>query len=98
MLRARLTMPRSAARHREEAIQEKGSAAMRDIDTHRRSFMLTGGIGLAGAAAAAAATTAISPQVAYAQAAGDSLLRTVLDRGHLIVGTGSTNAPWHFDD
>ena len=27
-----------------------------------------------------------------------SLLRTVLDRGHLIVGTGSTNAPWHFED
>jgi ABC-type amino acid transport substrate-binding protein len=22
----------------------------------------------------------------------------VLDRGHLIVGTGSTNAPWHFED
>jgi polar amino acid transport system substrate-binding protein len=36
--------------------------------------------------------------VAYAQAAGDSLLRTILDRGHLIVGTGSTNAPWHFED
>jgi polar amino acid transport system substrate-binding protein len=44
------------------------------------------------------ATTAISPQIAYAQASGDSLLRTVLDRGHLIVGTGSTNAPWHFED
>ena len=29
---------------------------------------------------------------------GDSQLRTVLDRGHLIVGTGSTNAPWHFED
>ncbi len=61
---------------------------MQDLDTNRRSFMLAGGLGLAGAAAAAATTTAISPQVAYAQAAGDSLLRTILDRGHLIVGTG----------
>jgi ABC-type amino acid transport substrate-binding protein len=34
----------------------------------------------------------------YAQASSDSLLRTVLDRGHLIVGTGSTNVPWHFED
>jgi polar amino acid transport system substrate-binding protein len=29
---------------------------------------------------------------------GKSQLRTVLDRGKLIVGTGSTNAPWHFED
>ncbi|TJV21673.1 MAG: transporter substrate-binding domain-containing protein, partial [Mesorhizobium sp.] len=28
----------------------------------------------------------------------DSLLRTVLDRGKVIVGTGSTNAPWHFEN
>jgi polar amino acid transport system substrate-binding protein len=71
---------------------------MRSFDGERRSFMAAGGLGLAGAAAAAAATTTLSPQIAYAQAAGDSLLRTVLDRGHLIVGTGSTNAPWHFED
>src|SRR5208283_385932 len=25
-------------------------------------------------------------------------LRTALDRGRLIVGTGSTNPPWHFED
>ena len=37
-------------------------------------------------------------QKAAAQAAPDSLLRTVLDRGKLIVGTGSTNAPWHFEN
>ncbi|MFL5259482.1 MAG: transporter substrate-binding domain-containing protein [Hyphomicrobiales bacterium] len=40
----------------------------------------------------------LSPERAYAQASEGSLLRTVLDRGHLIVGTGSTNAPWHFED
>lgn len=28
----------------------------------------------------------------------DSLLKTVLDRGHVVVGTGSTNPPWHFED
>jgi polar amino acid transport system substrate-binding protein len=80
------------------SVQEKGNSTMQDLDTNRRSFMLAGGLGLAGAAAAAATTTALTPQVAYAQAAGDSLLRTILDRGHLIVGTGSTNAPWHFED
>ncbi len=26
------------------------------------------------------------------------MLRTVLDRGKLLVGTGSTNAPWHFEN
>ena len=71
---------------------------MRDFTSDRRAFLTAGGLGLAGVAAAAATTTALSPQVAYAQAASDSLLRTVLDRGHLIVGTGSTNAPWHFED
>jgi len=30
------------------------------------------------------------------QAADASKLDSVLKRGHLIVGTGSTNAPWHF--
>jgi polar amino acid transport system substrate-binding protein len=73
---------------------------MQNKHSDRRSFLLAGGLGLAGGAAAAtmAAGTVLTPQVAYAQAASDSLLRTVLDRGHLIVGTGSTNAPWHFED
>ena len=46
----------------------------------------------------AGAASLLSPAQAYAQAAPGSLLRTVLDRGKLIVGTGSTNAPWHFED
>ena len=33
-----------------------------------------------------------------ASAGAGSRLRTVLERGKLIVGTGSTNAPWHFED
>lgn len=28
----------------------------------------------------------------------ESLLSKVLDRGHIVVGTGSTNPPWHFED
>ena len=62
---------------------------MRDHDSDRRSFLLAAGLGLAGTAAMA---SALAPEKAYAQASEGSLLRTVLDRGHLIVGTGSTNA------
>ncbi|MBC7809754.1 MAG: transporter substrate-binding domain-containing protein [Burkholderiales bacterium] len=32
------------------------------------------------------------------QEPGTSKLNEVLSRGHLIVGTGSTNPPWHFED
>lgn len=32
------------------------------------------------------------------EAAATSRLQTVLERGHLIVGTGSSNIPWHFVD
>ena len=46
--------------------------------------------------AAAAALTAIAAPAAIAQE--KSLLDDVLARGKLIVGTGSTNAPWHFKD
>src|SRR5205814_4256706 len=75
--------------------QLTGRAIMHHHDSDRRSFLLAAGVGLAGTAAVAAA---LSPERAYAQASEGSLLRTVLDRGHLIVGTGSTNAPWHFED
>jgi len=33
-----------------------------------------------------------------ADSINDSRLKTVLDRGKLIVGTGATNPPWHFED
>jgi len=59
-----------------------------------RRNLVKGGLlaGLGGMALAATAGTAA------AQAAPTSLLRQVLDRGRLIVGTGSTNAPWHFEN
>jgi polar amino acid transport system substrate-binding protein len=41
-------------------------------------------------------TTAFLLCLAPALAQADSLLDTVLARGHLILGTGSTNPPWHF--
>jgi polar amino acid transport system substrate-binding protein len=36
--------------------------------------------------------------LATAATADGDKLQEVLERGHLIVGTGSTNAPWHFKD
>lgn len=66
---------------------------MEDFAETRRNLVkggLLGGLALASVVGSA--------RQAAAQAAPDSLLRTVLDRGHLIVGTGSTNAPWHFED
>ena len=42
------------------------------------------------------ALVAVSTGSAMAQEKGK--LEEVLERGHLIVGTGSTNAPWHFKD
>ncbi len=71
---------------------------MKNPVTERREFLRTGAIGLAGGALLAGAAASLDAKKAAAQAASDSLLRTVLDRGHLIVGTGSTNAPWHFED
>jgi polar amino acid transport system substrate-binding protein len=65
----------------------------------RRGILKGGGAGLAALGAAAATTGAlVSAREAAAQSAQDSLLRTVLDRGKVLVGTGSTNAPWHFED
>src|SRR5690349_21090427 len=49
---------------------------------------------LTGIAAMAALT--VTSVAASAQEAGK--LEEVLQRGHLIVGSGSTNAPWHFKD
>ncbi|KIH83682.1 transporter substrate-binding domain-containing protein [Pseudomonas batumici] len=38
----------------------------------------------------------LAASAAVAAQAADSKLDSVLKRGHLVVGTGSTNAPWHF--
>ena len=46
----------------------------------------------------AAALGLLSVSVAAAGAQEGSKLQQILERGKLIVGTGSTNAPWHFID
>ena len=62
--------------------------------TNRR-HLLRGGAALSGAAVVA---TGLSPHTVLAQEAGPSRLQQVLDRGKLIVGTGATNPPWHYED
>jgi polar amino acid transport system substrate-binding protein len=71
---------------------------MNDPVNQRRDFLKAGALGLAGGAMAIGAGLTLDPKKAAAQASADSTLRKVIDRGHLICGTGSTNAPWHFED
>jgi polar amino acid transport system substrate-binding protein len=66
---------------------------MTDFVEGRRTALLLGAAAVAGAGALAA-----SSREAAAQAAPSSLLRKVIDRGRILVGTGSTNAPWHFEN
>jgi polar amino acid transport system substrate-binding protein len=63
----------------------------------RRGLM---GLGAAGAVAGAAGSALLGARTAKAQTfdTSRSKLYQVLDRGYLIVGTGSTNPPWHFED
>src|SRR5437899_12222685 len=51
-----------------------------------------------GAVAASTPLPRLLPQKAVAQPAGKGKLQEVLNRKMLIVGTGSTNPPWHFED
>jgi polar amino acid transport system substrate-binding protein len=67
---------------------------MTEASANRRNLFRLGAAGLG----LAAVDVMFDPRRAAAQASPNSLLRTVLDRGHLIVGTGSTNPPWHFED
>lgn len=71
---------------------------MNEIKKDRRNFLKLGSMGVAVGTALMASKSMVNVDKAYAQAARDSVLRRVLDRGKLIVGTGSTNAPWHFED
>ena len=64
----------------------------------RRNFLKVGAAGLAGVGLAGGSSLVLTATEAAAQAASDSLLPRIIDRGKVIVGTGSTNAPWHFED
>src|SRR5215213_10583582 len=59
-----------------------------------RRIFVTGGTALAGVASA----VGLLPMHALAQDETGGHLRKVLDRGHVIVGTGTTTPPWHFED
>src|SRR5215207_2114767 len=60
----------------------------------RRRIFLTSGAAVAGAASAAG----LLSTHALAQDETGGHLQRVLDRGHVIVGTGTTTPPWHFED
>ena len=63
-----------------------------------RRNMFGQGVGVAAAAALVAGTAMSFSRQAQAQATGSSKLQEILKRGKLIVGTGTTNPPWHFED
>ncbi|WP_116134133.1 transporter substrate-binding domain-containing protein [Tropicimonas sp. IMCC34043] len=63
----------------------------------RRDFLKFGAFGLASAGVTGGSLVLTAGEAA-AQSAADSLLPKVIDRGKVLVGTGSTNAPWHFED
>ena len=75
----------------------KDEGAQPGVDVSRRG-MFGGGAGIAAAAALAAGAAMSLPRRAEAQAATSSKLQEILKRGKLIVGTGTTNPPWHFED
>ena len=61
-----------------------------------RRSLIRGGAAFTGLAAA---TAGVKPLRALAlDSPGDSLLNKAVDRGKILVGTGSTNPPWHFED
>ena len=62
--------------------------------TSRRTLISRGAL----IGGAAAAVTLPSLHAMAQDATSDSLLGRILDRGNIIVGTGSTNPPWHFED
>jgi polar amino acid transport system substrate-binding protein len=63
--------------------------------TNRRTLFRRGAV-LSGAAVAAAGLPAT--RAFAADSIDDSLLKRVLDRGRVIVGTGAANPPWHYED
>lgn len=64
----------------------------------RRNFLKTSALVFGAGMTASAGLGSVKPARAAAQQAEDSKLYEVLDRGIVIVGTGSTNPPWHFED
>ena len=72
--------------------------AMTEKVNRRELFGASAATALLGAAAVTGGAATLLPVPASAQQVSDSKLRQVLDRGKLLVGTGSINPPWHFQD
>ncbi len=66
----------------------------------RRGLLGMGAVAGGAAGLAGGVAGLMAPKAAHAQSidTSTSKLQQVLDRGYLIVGTGSTNPPWHFED
>ena len=77
--------------------KDEGAPPVGDSPLSRRG-MFGGGAGVAAAAALVAGAALSLPGRAQAQASTSSKLQEILKRGKLIVGTGTTNPPWHFED
>jgi len=68
-----------------------------DALSNRRSLFRRGAL-VSGAAVAGAGLGVLDPRRAMAlDQYNDSRLKQILDRGRVIVGTGATNPPWHFE-
>lgn len=63
----------------------------------RRSILKSSALGIGAGMLALQGTKSARASVQQ-QETGASKLYEVLSRGHVIVGTGSTNPPWHFED
>jgi polar amino acid transport system substrate-binding protein len=92
---------RALDRHRRRRVNNFVSGEVQMINDRSRLItsrrgLLKGGAALSGAAAAAAGLPAY--RALAADSVNDSLLKKVLDRGKVVVGTGATNPPWHFED
>jgi len=69
-------------------------------DDQKRSLSSRRGLIRTGAALSGAAGVGIvgHGKAFAADSINDSILKKVLDRGKVVVGTGATNPPWHFED
>ncbi|MBO1077623.1 transporter substrate-binding domain-containing protein [Roseomonas haemaphysalidis] len=68
------------------------------MDESKAGLVRRGLFGLGAVGAAVGAGLGLTTPAAVAQAVGKSRLQMIKERGRLIVGTGSTNPPWHFED
>jgi polar amino acid transport system substrate-binding protein len=74
------------------------SAVDRAAGMDRRRILAVSALGAALGSAVTGLAGVLSVQKVRAQTAAGGKLQEVLQRGHLMCGTGSTNPPWHFED